>query len=323
MSILCWNCRGLGNPRAVRDLCRLVKDKKPNLVFLIETKLRTAKLEKIRIRTGFNSAFGVDSVGRSGGLALLWSEDSRVEIQNYSRRHVNALVSLSSSGPKWIFTGFYGNPEPWKRHESWSLLKFLSTSISLPWLCVGDFNEIMDESERSGIFRSSRRQMVIFRETMDFCQLQDMGFSGPKYTWCNRREGLDFMEERLDRGFANQNWFDLYPDAKMQVIPACTSDHYPLFLSLSHAGRNRQIKPRRFLYESYWGRYSQPRDLVRQVWREKLRGANVWENIHSKMGNSKRALVCWKKKNTRHTEELVKKKIEEIHLLKSMKDQKN
>jgi exonuclease III len=96
MSILCWNCRGLGNPRTVRDLCRLVKEKKPNLVFLIETKLRTDKLERIRIRIGFNSVFGVDSVGRSGGLALLWSDEISVEVQNYSRLHVNALVCLSS-----------------------------------------------------------------------------------------------------------------------------------------------------------------------------------------------------------------------------------
>jgi hypothetical protein len=323
MSILCWNCRGLGNPRTVRDLCRLVKEKKPKLVFLIETKLRTDKLERIRIRIGFNSVFGVDSVGRSGGLALLWSDEISVEVQNYSRRHVNALVCLSSSGPKWVFTGFYGNPEPWKRHESWSLLKFLSASISLPWLCMGDFNEIMDESERSGELRSSRGHMMNFRETMDFCRLQDLGFSGPKYTWCNRREGLDFLEERLDRSFANQEWFNIFPDVQMQVTPACSSDHYPLFLPLLHAGRNRQKKPRRFLYESCWGKHLQPRELVRQVWRVKKQGVNVWEDLHSKMGNSKRVLLCWKKKNASPTEEIVKKKIGEIQLLQEIGGSEN
>jgi hypothetical protein len=33
MSILCWNCRGLGNPVTVRDLHRMVKEKGPDLVF--------------------------------------------------------------------------------------------------------------------------------------------------------------------------------------------------------------------------------------------------------------------------------------------------
>lgn len=38
MSILSWNCRGLGNPRSVRDLHLLVKEKRPNLLFLMEQK---------------------------------------------------------------------------------------------------------------------------------------------------------------------------------------------------------------------------------------------------------------------------------------------
>lgn len=38
--------------------------------------------------------FRVDSVGRSGGLALLWNDHFSVEIQNFSRRYVNAIVGL-------------------------------------------------------------------------------------------------------------------------------------------------------------------------------------------------------------------------------------
>jgi hypothetical protein len=34
----------------------------------------------------------VDSVGRSGGLALFWKEEFCVTIQNYSRRHINAII---------------------------------------------------------------------------------------------------------------------------------------------------------------------------------------------------------------------------------------
>ena len=71
MSILSWNCRGLGNPHTVRDLCRLVKVKKPSLVFLMETKLRSVRMESIKAILGFDCVFTVDCVGRSGGLALL------------------------------------------------------------------------------------------------------------------------------------------------------------------------------------------------------------------------------------------------------------
>jgi exonuclease III len=66
MSFLSWNCRGLGNPWVVRDLHQMVKEKRPNLVFLMETKLHNKNLDFLRIRLKFNHMFMVDSVGKSG-----------------------------------------------------------------------------------------------------------------------------------------------------------------------------------------------------------------------------------------------------------------
>jgi hypothetical protein len=48
-----------------------VKEKKPKIVFLIETKARAKRMEKVRLQLGFEHMLVVDSVGKSGGLALL------------------------------------------------------------------------------------------------------------------------------------------------------------------------------------------------------------------------------------------------------------
>ncbi|GLT62551.1 hypothetical protein SLA2020_351810 [Shorea laevis] len=40
MSLLSWNCRGLGNSRTVRNLCQMVEDKRPTILFLMETNSR-------------------------------------------------------------------------------------------------------------------------------------------------------------------------------------------------------------------------------------------------------------------------------------------
>jgi exonuclease III len=66
MNILSWNCRGLGNPWTIRDLCQLTKEKNPSLVFLMETKLRRKKMELIRCKLGFKNLFVVDCVGKGG-----------------------------------------------------------------------------------------------------------------------------------------------------------------------------------------------------------------------------------------------------------------
>jgi exonuclease III len=118
MSFLSWNCRGLGNPRATRDLHLMVKKKGPKLVFLMETKICNKDMDFLRIKLKFNYIFVIDSVGRSGGLILLWKNDINIEIQNYSRRHINAIVSMGRDGVKWKFSGIYGNPETAKRKET-------------------------------------------------------------------------------------------------------------------------------------------------------------------------------------------------------------
>jgi exonuclease III len=76
MSLLSWNCQGLGDLRTVWELCRMVKEKKPNIVFLIKTKLRTDNMERVQVQFDFEYMFVVDSVGKSSSLALLWTVDT-------------------------------------------------------------------------------------------------------------------------------------------------------------------------------------------------------------------------------------------------------
>lgn len=53
---------------------------------------------------------------------------------------------------------------------------------SLPWLCYGDFNEILTDSEKLDGLPRPRFMMENFREVLDFCELEDMGYSGPEFT---------------------------------------------------------------------------------------------------------------------------------------------
>jgi ABC-type Zn uptake system ZnuABC Zn-binding protein ZnuA len=141
--LLSWNCRGVGSPRTVRDLFLLVKENNPSILFLMETNCKKNWLESLRVKLGFAGLFEVYPVGRSGRLALFWRDNNLLEIQNFSRRHINAIIKHEGSGTPWKLSCFYGHPDWTKRHESWALLCHLKEYNPHPWLVIGDFNEIV------------------------------------------------------------------------------------------------------------------------------------------------------------------------------------
>jgi hypothetical protein len=157
----------------------MVKEKKHSFLFLMETISNMRRMEWIRVKIGYAGVFAVDPVGRSGGVALLWKEDQDLEIQNYLRRHINAIVKRRDDGFSWKLTGFYGDPDSSKRKKSWALLKHLKSFVLEPWLCVGDFNEITHQGEKTGEARRRERHMAEFRLDLEECSLGDLGFNGP------------------------------------------------------------------------------------------------------------------------------------------------
>lgn len=52
-----------------------------------------------------------------------------------------------------------------------------------------------------------------FTDTITDCGLVDLGFVSEKYTWERFRGKENWVQERLDRGLANQEWCNMFPSA--------------------------------------------------------------------------------------------------------------
>ena len=70
----------------------------------------------------------------------------------------------------------YGEAQTAERHKTWDMLKRIKSSSSLPWVCIGDFNEVLHRSEHQGPQERSYAQIAGFREMVDVCGLVDLGF---------------------------------------------------------------------------------------------------------------------------------------------------
>jgi hypothetical protein len=298
----------------------MVKEKKPHLVFLMETKCHNKNLDFLRIKLRYDNIFVVDSVGRSGGLILLWRREVQVEIENYSRRHIHALVSVGRDGREWKFTGFYGHPETAKRRQSWALLRHLSAMTPSPLMCVGDFNEIVSLSEKWGAVTRANGQMEAFRRALEDCQLFDQGFKGPKYTWSNGCIGGDYTRERLDRVVATSEWRAMFDAMEVQVMANRSSDHHPLFVNFNDTKifGKRFFKP--FRVEASWSVKEDFKDVVKSAWTASAGRGDRWEKINGKLNNCKRSIKRWVRKNVQAAAGTIQSKTKELELLQKEND---
>ena len=109
------------------------------------------RAQDLRWNFGFTNAFGVKSDGLSGGLCLYWNNDSKVSLKSFSKSHIDVLIQNDSLGEvEWRFTGFYGDPLRARRKRSWDLLKYMRREFNNPWICAGDFNEVLHATGQLG-----------------------------------------------------------------------------------------------------------------------------------------------------------------------------
>jgi hypothetical protein len=216
---------------------------------------------------GLRGFFGIDSDGMSEGLALFWHESIFMDIKDSGPRFIDAHIRFSPGEPLFHVTFVYGEPQVCNRHRMWSLLSALRASSSLPWLVLGDFNEALWQYEHFSACLRSESQMAAFRDCVQVCELNDLGFSGLPYTYDNKRAGNSNVRVRLDRAMADNSWRDIYSDSSVVHLVSPCSDHCPVLLKLAKESQP-VVHGRQIRYEIFWERDPAMKELIDISWRE-------------------------------------------------------
>ena len=117
MSLLVWNCRGLGNLRTEDQLAKLVWAKNPSVMFLAETWTDKARLIQIQRRIEFKNMLNVPRRNKARGLVIFWKEDFDLSVETFSPNHIESMINKGKDN-EWRFTAFYGEPDARFRYES-------------------------------------------------------------------------------------------------------------------------------------------------------------------------------------------------------------
>lgn len=141
---------------------------------------------------------------------------------------------------------------------------------------------MLETSEQFGGNVRPERQMDGFREAVQICGFQDLGFSGLPYTWDNRQEGSHNIKVRLDRVLANQKFLDIFPDTTVWHVQTTESDHCCLLIVCHQHFAERGRGSKAFRYENMWRRDESYLELVRSAWGNE-RAATNFEQKKSRL----------------------------------------
>lgn len=148
MKLICWNVWGLGKDHAFQELKRILREHKPEIIFLCKTKLKVQLMNRKTEALNFQNCLVVDSYGKRGGLALMWSKNITVDVKSYIKHNIDAIVQCKEDG-LWHCTRVYGHPKTKEKKHIWELIRRFLGLSSLPWLYIGDFNKILYLNEKN------------------------------------------------------------------------------------------------------------------------------------------------------------------------------
>jgi len=270
MKLLSWNCQGIGNPVTVRAFKRLISHYHPDFVFLMETKKLKNTCSFLSYLGDQYESFIVDCStsggGKSGGLILLWNPIFKVEIKMFDFFYIDSIITSTIDNISWRCTGIYGYPQ---RHNKFLTCDTMSNLSSINWnpnwLIFGDFNMILNNEEKSGGNPLDLNITQLFRDTINVCNLNDLGFQGDIFTWANNQEDTH-IKCRLDRFFATQEWISLFPSYSNTHLIKYGSDHNPLLLEFAYNNQCRLKFYKSNKFEQHWLSNEEHSKIVQHSW---------------------------------------------------------
>ena len=274
----------MGNPITLQRLKEIDRRNSPDIVFLMETKNPTETvLEDLKWRYP-EKYYAVPPHSTGGGVFLTWKPYIEVTIISATKNYIDTTISYK--GLSYHTTFVYGEPDHTKRLEVWNEISKLNKSG--PWFLTGDFNELIDNSEKCGGPDRAEGTFGAFRSFLSQNDLFDLKHSGSYLSWRGRRHS-HLVQCRLDRSISNSDWTDLFPSCRSVYLRFEGSDHRPL-ISFLDTTRKRGLSI--FRYDQRLKENQEVKLLVKATWEE-----FPYLQVEDRLSRVRHAICSWCKKH--------------------------
>ena len=179
-------------------------------------------------------------------------------------------VILVSKGYSFDITVVYAFNQEERRRNLWKQLMQLKGEQ--PWLVMGDFNDILMEEDRIGA-RARSKPGIEFRNCVEQCGLEDIQYSGNRYTWNNKQLGEERICSKIDRIMANEEWKSNFENAEAVFFKEGYFDHSPAVLFCSP----KMITGKKvFKYFEMWSTHPRFKQVVKEIWEQRIEGTKMY-----------------------------------------------
>jgi hypothetical protein len=201
---------------------------------------------------------------------LLWKSDVNLTILNSNERFIDCNISCSIYNINWYATCFYGFSTHNEKQKCCDLIRDISDSHQHDnWLIFGNFNIVLNSDEKLGGNPINTILSDTFHNTLNSCNLIDLGYIGEKFTWANNQANKSHIQERLDRFLATNTWSTNFPIHTNNHLLRYASDHCPMLLefwpnSNCRFSRKKRCIPR---FEQLWLQNNESMHIVKSAWK--------------------------------------------------------
>lgn len=254
-------------------------------------------MEDLRVWLGYDNIFTVNPVNTWGALALFWKNSIDLEILYADKNLLDVYIKMGDQC--YFLSCIYGHPHIKFRHLVWERLMRFSAHRKGSWCMVGDFNEILNNSEKIGGPIRSDSSFDAFSDMLHICNMTELPSTGNSFTWGGRRSKL-WIQSKLDRAFGNSDWFKTFPASNQSFLAKRGSDHRPVlvkFLASQDNYRGSFRFDKRFLHKPL------VQETIHQAWN--LRRNNLHYSVSMRLSNCRKALSQWKKQSQANSKERI------------------
>ncbi|KZV47116.1 hypothetical protein F511_21072 [Dorcoceras hygrometricum] len=197
------------------------------------------------------------SCNGNGRILLLWKNSTvKIELIGMDEQILHVSVCCLASGFNFVLSSVYGLHTIVHRRPLWENLKSFGQNLDLPWLLIGDFNNVVSPDEKIGGLAVTNHELRDITDCISHLELVDTQHVGCYFTWTN-----NVVCSKLDRVMVNPCWllgnFDICTEF---LPPGCISDHSLSITTFFKAARRRNIP---FKFYNMWCSHADFENLIR------------------------------------------------------------